>query len=52
MSENESTTINGDQNKNEKQYEREAKANIKDWVNQTTTDENGFFAIHFACFYG
>lgn len=35
-----------------KRYEREAKINIKDWCNQVTDDENGFFAIHYACFLG
>ena len=33
-------------------HEREAKANVKDWVNQVTSDDSGFFAIHFACFLG
>ena len=35
-----------------KQVEREAKNNIRDWCNQVTDDDNGFFAIHFACFVG
>ena len=33
-----------------KQMYRDAKANIKDWANQATKCEAGFFAIHFACF--
>lgn len=44
--------INNDKTDNRKNHEREAKANIKDWVNQVTKDDNGFFAIHFACFLG
>ena len=35
-----------------KNLEHEAKKNIQDWCNQVTNDENGFFAIHFACFVG
>ena len=46
--------INTDQElgKNKKKHESEAKANVRDWVNQVTSDDSGFFAIHFACFLG
>ena len=44
--------INNENTDNRKLHERDAKANIKDWVNQVTKDDNGFFTIHFACFLG